>query len=118
MAEVGKLTASVMRCTYDGDDNAGATNNPMKDHSCYEGAFPDGYVEGLTVNLTTKNMRSMFDFEDQLYHPTNEIFGHRKNGKALSTTKSIITTKIGRKMPKKAIVGWDLLVEWKDRSID
>lgn len=64
-------------------------------------------------------MLSQVDSEGHHYQILKEISDHKKNWNAISVSEGFHTRKgSSQKIPKKTTRGWELLVEWKDGSMD
>ena len=101
-----KLMARVLRRTYDYDRNGSGAYNPLKDNSTYEVKIPYGHVQELPTKANTENMMLMCDLEGRHCKLIDEIRDHRKSEKALTMTVVFVKIRSGRKVPKKAKVGW------------
>ena len=116
-----KLMAKVTKRLRDNDGKTVTTaraQNPLHDSSIYEVEYPDGTTEQLTANIIAENMMSQIDSEGNQFLLLNEIQDHRKDGRAVSRANGFILSSGGNRHPKKTTAGWQLLVEWKDGSMD
>ncbi len=113
-----KMMGKVTKRLTNGDTNNPGNYNPMLDHSLYEVAYPDGTSEKIMANIIAENMMSQIDSEGRHYQLLSEIQEHRTNGKAIKRSDGYIIGKNGNRHAKKTTAGWDLLVEWRDGSMD
>ncbi|GFH50498.1 hypothetical protein CTEN210_06974 [Chaetoceros tenuissimus] len=114
-----KLMAKVHRKVKSNDLNEGADHNPIIDNSVYEVQFSDGSTEEIAANVIAENMLSQVDVEGHHFQILKEISDHKKNWNAISVSEGFHTRKgSDQKIPRKTTCGWDLLVKWKDRSMD
>jgi hypothetical protein len=112
------LMAKVMKKVINADMNDGNNYNPMIDESVYEVTFSDGTTEELAANVIAENMYSNVDSKGHHYKLMHEIMDHKKDNLAIQINNGFIVSKSGNKVPKKTTRGWELLVEWKDGSMD
>ncbi len=89
--------------------------NPLLDTREYEVVFPDGSIDVLTANAIAESLYSQVDEEGRSYSILSEIMDHRKDGNAISSDDAKIP---GTDRLRRTTKGWQLLVEWKDRSSD
>jgi hypothetical protein len=89
--------------------------NPLLDTREYEVEFPDGSIDVLTANTIAESLYSQVDEEGRSYSILSEIIDHRKDGNAISGDDAKIP---GTDRLRWTTKGWQLLVEWKDRSSD
>ncbi|GFH56846.1 hypothetical protein CTEN210_13322 [Chaetoceros tenuissimus] len=114
-----KLMAKVRRKVKSNDLNEDANYNPILDNSIYEVQFSDGSTEEISANVIAENMLSQVDAEGHHFQILKEISDHKKNWNALSVSEGFHTRRGStQKIPRKTTRGWDLLVEWKDGSMD
>ena len=113
------VMAKVIKKTRDADRNPDTgAYNPLNDHSRYEVKFTDGSTEELTANVIAENMMAGCDSEGHHFQLIEEISDHKKDGSAIKISDGYITSRSGKRTPKKTTRGWKLLVEWKDHSVD
>ena len=113
-----KLLAKVMKRLENRNTNADGKYNPLKDHSIYEVQFGDGTTEELQANVIAESMLSDIDAEGKHYQLLTEIQDHKKDETAIPRSQGFYERKGGHKVPKRTTRGWQLLVEWKDGSVD
>lgn len=101
--------------TFSGDLYGKANDNPILDTSSYEVEFPDGRVEAYTANVIAENMWSQCDPQGNQFLLLDAIVDHRTDGNEIQHADRFVT-KGGRQYLKKTTKGWDLCVEWKDKS--
>jgi hypothetical protein len=82
----------------------------------YEVAFPYGsIIDLLTANAFAESLYSQVDEEGRSYLILPEIIDYCKDGNAISGDDAKIP---GTNSLQPTTKGWQLLVEWKDRSFD
>ena len=114
-----KLMAKVRKKVRSDNHNDGKNYNPILDSSVYEVQFSDGTTEEIAANVIAECMLSQVDSEGHHYQILKEISDHKKNWNAISVSEGFHTRKgSSQKIPKKTTRGWELLVEWKDGSMD
>jgi hypothetical protein len=89
--------------------------NLLLDTREYEVEFPDGSIDVLTANAIAKSLYSQVDEEGRSYLILSEIVDHRKDRNAISCDNAKIPGTNRLQWTRK---GWQLLVEWKNRSSD
>lgn len=114
-----KLMAKVRRKVHSDDRNSGESYNPILDSSVYEVQFSDGTTDEIAANVIAECMLSQVDVEGHHFQILKEISDHKKNWDAIPVSEGFHTRKGStHKVPKKTTRGWQLLVEWKDGSMD
>ena len=76
----------------------------------------DGHKASLSANAIAENLFAQVDDEGNRFVLFDAIVEHRVNGKQLTQSKNIITTKSGGKRYKQSTEGWEILLQWKDGS--
>jgi hypothetical protein len=89
--------------------------NSSLDAREYEVEFPDGSIDVLTANAITESLYSQVDEEGRSYSILSKIMDHHKDGNTISGDDAKIP---GTNRLRWTTKGWQLLVEWKDRSSD
>ena len=84
--------------------------------SLYEVEFDSGETEAYTANIIAEHIYAQVDEEGYTHHMLDEIVDHMKDDTAVSREEGFITTKTGRKLPKRTTKGWKFLYQWKDGS--
>ena len=83
----------------------------------YEVEFPDGHKASLAANAIAENLFSDIDEEGNRHVMLDEIIGHRTNGKEVKQQDAFITNKHGNRRRLETTIGWEILVQWKDKSL-
>ena len=114
-----KLMTKVRKKVRSDNRNDGKNYNPIFDSSVYEVQFSDGTMEEIAANMIAECMLSQVDSKGHHYQILKEISDHKKNWNAIPVSEGFHTRKgSSQKIPKKTTRGWELLVEWKDGSMD
>ena len=92
--------------------------NPLLDTQKYEVEFEDGHQAEYFANVLAENLFSQVDDEVRDHSLIKEITGHRTNSNAVTREDGYVTTKSGRRYPKKTTIGWELCVEFNDETTD
>ena len=92
-------------------------DNPMMNSIIYEVEFPDGEVKEYAANVIGENMLTQVDSEGFTVTMMDGIIDHAKN-EAVAVPKSdmYVVTPRGQRRLKKSTAGWQLQVQWKDKS--
>ena len=110
---------TVRRRKRDSDGNLiGRSNdNPLLDTSLYEVEFDSGETEAYTANIIAENLYAQTDDEGYTHYSLSEIIEHRKDITAIEQgDDAFITTKSGRRLPKRTTRGWEFCCKFKDES--
>jgi len=89
----------------DGDLMGRSNANPILDTSIYEVEFDDRSTEAYSANIIAEHIYSQVDGEGYTQYMLNEIVDHKKDDTAATKENGIITTKAGRKLPKRTTKG-------------
>ena len=102
----------------DESGNVGGTfnENPFLNSIIYDVEFPDGTVREYAANVIAQNILATVDINGYSQLHLDEILSHSTNDSAVNKRDAFITTKGGRKRPRKSTIGWKILVQWKDGS--
>jgi len=73
-----------------------------------------GSTEAYSANIIAEHIYSQVDGEGYTQYMLNEIVDHKKDSTAVSKEDGTITTKAGRKLPKRTTKGWQFLCQWND----
>ena len=92
--------------------------NPSMDTRQYVVKMPDGSVEVHFANIIAENIFSQVDSEGRSFSILKEINDHRKGVEAVSKDDAFYVSSNGNRIPKRTTRGWELLVEWKDGTLD
>jgi hypothetical protein len=90
--------------------------NPLLDSRVCEVKFPDGSIEAITANLIAENIFLQVDEEGWSFPVLCDVVDHCTNGHAISKDDGFDIDTKGVHIPKCTTRGWELQVEWKDRS--
>ena len=91
-------------------------DNTMLNSMVYDADLPDGAIREYIINIITENMLTQVDKYGYTFNLMEGIIDYKKDEKAMSKEEMYVVTKCGSKLPRKTIVGWKLLVHWKDNS--
>ena len=100
----------------DGNPIGIRNTNPLLDTREYTVEFTDGSTAEYTANIIAENLFSQVDSEGRQYLLLKEIVDHRKGSDAISIADGFTISHNGNKVPKQTTRGWELLVEWKDKT--
>jgi hypothetical protein len=109
----------VRRRKRDSDGNLiGRSNaNPLLDTSVYEVEFDSGETEAYSANIIAENLYAQTDDEGYTHYSLSEIVEHRKDSTAIEQgDDAFVTTKSGRRLPKRTTRGWEFCCKFKDDS--
>ena len=90
----------------------------MHDKSLYEVEYPDRKPEELAAAIISENIMSHVDSEGHHYQVLTEVTDHKKDNSAIAKVDGFIKSSSGNLHQKRTTLGWKLLVEWKDVSVD
>ena len=102
----------------EGNDVGNMNNNPLIDTRSYEVEFADVTTEVLTVTIIAKNLLAQFDEEDHLQMILNENIDLKQDVNDIGKEGVFTKTPNGMKRRKMTTSGWQLYIQWKDRSTD
>jgi hypothetical protein len=91
-----------------------ANPNPILDTRLYEVRFNDGSTQEYMANTIAENLYSQIDPEGNEYLLLDEVMDHRSNADAV--TKENMYLDVAKRKPQRTTKGWELLVQWKDKS--
>ena len=92
--------------------------NPLLDTREYECELEDGSLMRYHANVIAENIFAQCDDEGRRHAVLAEIVDHKADKRALTTDNGYVTTKRGRRVPKRTTKGWKILCQWKDGSTD
>ena len=92
-----------------------ADKNPILDTRVYNVEFSDGENAELGPNIIVECMYAQCDIEGNQYRLMDRIVDHRKDNKAVCKDNQNVTLN-GKTYKQKTIRGWQLCIEWKDKS--
>jgi hypothetical protein len=93
-----------------------ANDNPILDSRMYEVEFQDGYRTSLAANAIAENLFAQIDDEGNRHVMFQEVIDHRTNGKQVLQQDAFIILRTGTRQRRETMIGWELLVQWKDLS--
>ena len=110
----------VIKCSWglDGEPIGRVHINPLFDTHKYEIKFTDGLREKYTSNIIAENIFAQVDDEGHQFQIIDKITDHRKDNSAVPISDGMIRNANGMAKPKKSTRGWELLMQFKDGSID
>ena len=91
-------------------------NNPILDTCLYDVQFLDGSIEKLAANSISVNLYASVDKYGHRHSAVRQIVGHRHNTDAILKDEAFVIDQAGRRHRRKTTKGWDLKIEWEDRS--
>ena len=101
----------------DGQVTGTSDNNPFLNSIIYDVEFPDCQVKEYAANIIAENMLTQVDSDGMSTTLMEAIVDHRRDDeKALQHHDKYVQTKNGRRHLRKTTKGWELLIEWKDKS--
>ena len=100
---------------FEGQPIGKADKNPILDTRVYNVEFSDGEVVELGANIIADCMYAQCDIEGDQYRLIDHIVDHRKDGQAVSKHDQEVTSG-GKTYKQKTTRGWQLCIEWKDKS--
>lgn len=116
----GSQLATVKRRVTDGRGKpvGTANDNPLLDSRQYEIELEDGSIERYQANTIAENIYAQTDDEGRVSIMLDEIYGHRKDGRAVSMANGFTRNNAGEPRPKITTAGWFIKMRWKDGSTD
>ncbi len=94
-----------------------AHSNPLLDSRKYEVKYANGYVNEITANVIAENLIAQMDKEGRQQMMFGETMNHRVLPEAIPESHRTYVNPYGLKK-KTTTCGWEILVEWKDGSMD
>ena len=110
---MGKVSKRVI---YDDTSTSECNYNVMHDKYLYEVEYTDGTTEQLAANIIAENMLSKVASEGHHYQVLTEVTDKKKDDSDITKVDGFIKSSNGKIHRKRTTHGWNLLVEWKDRS--
>ena len=95
-----------------------ADDNPLLDTRMYEVEYLHAKHASLSANHITENLFAQVDDEGNRQVLMKEIIDYRTNGQEVKHQDAFITTKTGTKRRRETTKGWEILIEWKDGSMN
>ena len=80
--------------------------------------YLDGTTEVMTSKIIAEKFLSQVDNEGHCHMVLDEIIDHRCDGTQISLEEGYYTARSGHKTWKRTTRGWQVYVQWKDRSGD
>ena len=104
---------------FEGQPIGKADKNPILDTRVYNVEFSDGESAKLGASIIAECMYAQCDIEGNRYRLMDHIVDHRndhrRDNNAVCKDKQDVTLN-GKGYRKKATRGWQLCIEWKDKS--
>ena len=100
---------------FEGQPIGKADKNPILDTRVYNVEFSDGENAELGANIIAECMYAQCDIEGNQYRLMDHIVDHRKDNKVVCKDNQDVTLN-GKTYKQKTTRGWQLCIEWKDKS--
>ena len=100
---------------FEGQPIGKADKNPILDTRVHNVEFSYGKIAELGANIIAECMYAQCDIEGNQYRLMDHIVEHRKDGQAVPKDNQEVTLK-GKTCKQKTTRGWQLCIEWKDKS--
>ena len=84
----------------------------------YKVEFMDGTKQSLSANYIAENVFAQVDQDGNPQVLLDEIIDYRTTSKEVKQQDAFITTRTGSKRRRETTIGWELLVQWKDGSMN
>ena len=110
----------VIKCLWglNGEPIGRAHTNPLFDTRKYEIEFTDGSREKYMANIIAENIFAQVNNKGHQFQIIDEITDHHKDNSVVPISDGMIQNASGMAKPKKTTRGWELLMQFKDGSID
>ena len=95
-----------------------ANENPILDSRMYEVDYQDSIKASLTANYVADNLFAHVDQEGNRHVLLDELIDYRVNGREVKLQDAFITTGTGTRRRRETTIGWELLAQWKDGSMN
>ena len=95
-----------------------ADDNPLLNMRMYELEYLDGEHASLSANHIAENLFAQVDDEGNQQVLMKEIIDYCTNGQEVKQQDAFITTRTGTKRRRETTKGWEILIEWKDGSMN
>ena len=92
-----------------------ADKNPILYTRVYNVEFSDGEVAEMGANIIAECMYAQCDIEGDQYRFMDHIVDHKKENKVVSKDNQDVTLN-GKTYKQSTTSGWQLCIEWKDKS--
>jgi hypothetical protein len=93
-------------------------SNPIMDTREYEVSFPNGSTNCYAANMIAESLHSQVDAGGREFILMKEIVDHRSDGSPVPVDDAYYMDPNGRTSRQMTTMGWKLLVEWKDGTMD
>ena len=93
-------------------------DNPLLDTRMYEVEYLDGERASLSANYIAENLFAQVDDEGSRQVLMKEIIDYCTNGQEVKQQDAFITTRTGTKRRREPTKGWEILIKWKDGSMN
>ena len=94
------------------------TISPFLDTRMYEVEYLDGERASLSANHIAENLFAQVDDEGNRQVLMKEIIDYHTNGQEVKHQDAFITMTTGTKRRRETTKGWEILIEWKDGSMN
>ena len=84
----------------------------------YKVKFMDGTKQSLSANYITENLFAQVDQDGDHQVLLDEIIDYCTTSKEVKQQDAFITTRTGTKRRRETTIDWELLVQWKDGSMN
>ena len=95
-----------------------ANENPILDSHMYEVEYQDGTKASLVANYIAENLFAQVDQEGNRHVLLDELIDYRVNSRKVKLQGAFITTGTGTRRRRETTIGWELLAQWKDGSMN
>jgi hypothetical protein len=102
----------------DGTPVGVAHSNPILDTREYKVSFPNRSTNCYAANIIAESLHSQVDAGGREFILMKEIVDHRSDGLPVPVNDSYYMDPNGRTSRQMTTMGWKLLVEWKDGTMD
>ena len=106
------------RIKYDKISTGEGHYNSIHNNYVYKVEYPDGTIEELTANIISENMLSQVEYEGHHYKVLAKVIDHKRYDSAITKVNGLIKSSNGNLHSKSTNRVWNILVEWKDGSVD
>ena len=100
---------------FEGQPIGKPDKNPIMDTRVYTVEFSDGEIAELGANFNAECMYAQCDIKGNQYRLMDHIVDHRKDSQAASKDNQEVTLN-SKTYKQKTTGGWQLCIEWKDKS--
>ena len=94
-----------------------SSKNPILDNRMYEVEYAGGYKTAMSENEISNSLLAQVDQDRQRYFLFDEVIDHRTDGTEIKEEDAFIHMEIGNKQRRDTTKGWEVCIQWKDRSL-